>query len=76
MAKGCETKNNLETLTALCKEQGRAVFTSSYNNYSSIVVTEPNVFESIDKSMGGSNSLEEYAGLLLESMMTKIERVK
>ena len=67
---------NLEKLEALCKEQGRGVFTSSYNNYSSIVVTEPSMFEAIEKSMGGTASLEEYAGLMLDLLEPKLRIVK
>ena len=49
--------NNLEKLTELCEKQGRAIYTSSFRNRSSIVITYPETYEEVDKEMGGSNSL-------------------
>ena len=60
--------NHLEQLRALCKEQGRGLFTSECNNYSSIVLTQVGNCESIHASESGKKSLEEYASLLLEGM--------
>ena len=64
--------NSLEKLTELCNKQGRAIYTSSFNNRSSIVITYPETYEEVEKEMGGSNSLNYYASLLLDNMKKDI----
>jgi len=60
--------NNLETLTALCREQNRGVYTSSLNGRQSITITESGMFGSIHDNMGGTASIEEYAALFIKKM--------
>ena len=74
---------SLSTLTALAKKQNRlicsSVSESPLSKNSSIVVSERNHYETIEFAMGGTDSLDEYAALVianLERANIKLEIVK
>ena len=60
--------SNFDKLSQLCEDQGRLILTSQSRRNKSIVISEPNTYEAIDCSMGGSEPLEAYAKLLLDKL--------
>ena len=63
--------SNFEKLTELCLKQGRGIYTSSTHNHTSIAITEPNSLD-IDREMGGRDSINYFASLLLDNMKKEI----
>lgn len=57
-----------DKLRKLCKDQGRAILTSDFNNRTSIVITDVGSFENIYSEIGGEESLEYYSGLLIPNL--------
>ena len=57
-----------DNLRKICRDQGRALLTSDFNNRTSIVITDVGSFENIYSEIGGEESLEYYSGLLLPNL--------
>ena len=57
-----------DKLRKVCKDQNRALFTSDFNNRTSIVITDVGSFENIYSEIGGENTLEYYSGLLIPNL--------
>jgi len=66
---------NYEKLKQLCKDQDRGVYTSYFNHRTSVTVTEPNDAGAAWDSIGGTDSVEEYARLMI-CVMSPMKVVK
>ena len=59
---------NFDKLSQLCEDQGRLILTSQSRRNKSIVISECGTYEAIDCSIGGKDTLEAYAKLLLDKL--------